>query len=96
MLSWVSFVILGIGMGKAVDAFVTPTLAADAAARPFIDRQTMPALLVFELVGGLLLVVTFLFALVAIRAGVLPRAAAILLLRRRGRYPRHGDPSRLE
>lgn len=80
VLSWVSFVILGIGIG-AVDAFVTPTLAADAATRPFIDRQTMPALLVFELVGGLLLVVgPFLFALVTIRAGVLPRAAAILLL----------------
>ena len=55
VLSFVAFLIVaGI---QTVDAFVSPVLSASAATRPFVDREAMPALLGFELIGGLLLIV---------------------------------------
>jgi hypothetical protein len=80
VLSFVALLIDGIGIGT-VAAFVSPALAASAATRPLLDQQALPALLVFELLGGLLLIVgPFLFGIATIRAGVLPRWAALILI----------------
>src|SRR5437763_1535272 len=55
VLSFVAFLIL-VGV-QTFDAFVSPVLATSAASRPFVDREAIPGLLVFELLGGLLLIV---------------------------------------
>src|SRR5258706_3244404 len=79
VLSLVALLIL-VGI-QTVDAFVTPALAASAATRPLLDFGAIPALNVFELLCGLLLVIgPFLFGMATIRAGVLPRWTALILI----------------
>jgi hypothetical protein len=71
VLSFVALLIVGIGFGT-IDAFVAQVLAVE---------ETMPALLGFELLGGLLLVVgPLLFGIATLRASVFPRWVAIILI----------------
>jgi hypothetical protein len=71
VLSFVALLIVGIGFGT-IDAFVSQVLAVE---------ETMPALLGFELLGGLLLVVgPLLFGIATLRARVFPRWVAIILI----------------
>ncbi len=71
VLSFVALLILGIGFGT-IDTFVSQVLAGEG---------SMPALLGFELLGGLLLVVgPLLFGIATLRASVFPRWVAIILI----------------
>ena len=71
VLSFVALLVLGIGFGT-IDTFVSQMLAAEG---------SMPALLGFELFGGLLLVVgPLLFGMATLRARVFPRWVAIILI----------------
>ena len=79
VLSFLGFLII-VGI-QTFDAFVSPVLVASSATRPLLDFGAIPALNGFELFGGLLLVVgPLLFGMATIRAGVLPRWAAIILI----------------
>jgi hypothetical protein len=79
VLSFLGLLIL-VGI-QTEDALISPTLAASAATQAFVDREAIPALLVFELLSGLLLIVgPFLYSIATIRASVLPRWVAILLM----------------
>jgi len=71
VLSFLALLILGIGFGT-IDTFVSQVLAGEG---------SMPAMLGFELLGGLLLVVgPLLFGIATLRARVFPRWVAILLI----------------
>jgi hypothetical protein len=71
VLSFVSLLVLGIGFGT-IDTFVSQVLAGEG---------SMPALLGFELFGGLLLVVgPLLLGIATLRARFFPRWVAILLI----------------
>jgi hypothetical protein len=71
VLSFVALLVLGIGFGT-IDTFVSQVLAGEG---------SMPALLGFELFGGLLLVVgPLLLGIATLRARVFPRWVAILLI----------------
>jgi hypothetical protein len=71
VLSFVALLVLGIGFGT-IDTFVSQVLAAEG---------SMPALLGFELFGGLLLVLgPLLFGIATLRARVFPRWVGIFLI----------------
>ena len=79
VVSFVGFLFL-VGI-QTFDAFVSPALAANAATKSMADTAAILPLLTFELLGGLLLVVgPLLFGIATIRAGVLQRWAAIILI----------------
>ena len=79
VISFVGFLFL-VGI-QTFDAFVSPTLAANAATKSMADTEAFLPLLAFELLCGLLLVVgPLLFGIATIRAGVLQRWAAIILI----------------
>ena len=71
VLSFLAFLVLGIGFGT-IDTFVSQVLAGEA---------SMPALLGFELLGALLLVIgPLLFGIATLRARVFPRWVAMILI----------------
>ena len=71
VLTLVALLIVGIGFGT-IDTFVSQVLA---------EEGSMPALLGFELLGGLLIVVgPLLFGIATLRASVFPRWVAIILI----------------
>ncbi len=71
VLSSVALLVLGIGFGT-IDTFASQILAVEG---------SMPALLGFELLGGLLLVVgPLLFGIATLRARVFPRWVALILI----------------
>jgi len=79
VVSFVGFLIL-VGI-QTFDAFVSPALAANAATKSMADTAAILPLLAFELLCGLLLIVgPLLFGIATIRAGVLQRWAAIILI----------------
>lgn len=79
VLSLVGLLIL-VGI-QTDDAFIAPVLAANAATQAFVDREAVPALLLFELISGLLLIVgPLLYGIATIRAGVFPCWAAVILI----------------
>jgi len=79
IVSFVGFLFLaGI---QTFDAFVSPTLAASAATKSLAGTGTFLPLLAFELLCGLLLIIgPLLFGIATLRAGVLQRWAAIILI----------------
>jgi hypothetical protein len=79
VVSFVGFLFL-VGI-QTFDAFVSPTLAANTATKSMADTAAFLPLLTFELLCGLLLIVgPLLFGIATIRAGVLQRWAAIILI----------------
>ncbi len=79
VVSFVGFLFL-VGI-QTFDAFVSPALAANAATKSMADTEGILPLLAFELLCGLLLIVgPLLFGIATIRAGVLQRWAAIILI----------------
>jgi hypothetical protein len=79
VLSFVGFLFL-VGV-QTFDAFVSPTLAAGAATKSLADESAFLPLFAFELFCGLLLIIgPILFGIATIRAGVLQRWAAIILI----------------
>src|SRR5579859_1271047 len=73
----IASVVLGTG-DSIVDAFIVPFLARNA---PALIASPIPAYRLFLLTGNLIYTVgAILFSIVTLRAGIFPRAAAVLLL----------------